>query len=123
VVTLSEYAERTGSDRRRFAREGGVASRLIVHFVYIVRCRDGSFYTGYARDPQTRLQKHNAGRGAKYTSGRRPVKLVYSEACPTLSDALKREHELKNFPRSKKQALVRAARRARSAPGTDSAGS
>ena len=84
-----------------------------MHFVYIVRCKDGSLYTGYARDPQARLRLHNAGRGAKYTCGRRPVKLVYSEACPTRSDALKREYELKKFPRAKKQQLVRVARRPR----------
>ena len=84
-----------------------------MHFVYIVRCKDGSLYTGYARDPQARLRLHNAGRGAKYTSGRRPVKLVYSEACATLSDALKREYELKKFPRAKKQQLVRVTRRPR----------
>jgi putative endonuclease len=77
------------------------------HFVYIVRCRDGSLYTGWARDPQARLGLHNSGRGAKYTRGRRPVRLVYSEACATLTDALRREYELKQWPRAKKQALIR----------------
>ena len=77
------------------------------HFVYIVRCADGSLYTGYARDPKARLRLHNSGRGAKYTSGRRPVRLVYSEACATLSEALKREHLLKQLPRKKKTALIR----------------
>ena len=78
-----------------------------VHFVYIVRCRDGSFYIGYARDPRARVRVHNSGRGARYTSSRRPVRLVYSEACETLSHALKREYELKQWPRKKKQELVR----------------
>jgi len=78
-----------------------------VHFVYIVRCRDGSFYIGYARDPRARVRVHNSGKGARYTSGRRPVRLVYSEACETRSHALKREHELKQWRRKKKQALVR----------------
>lgn len=81
-----------------------------MHFVYIARCADGSFYTGYARDLEARIIAHNAGRGARYTSGRRPVRLVYSEACTTLSAALKREYELKQWPRAKKQALVRKAR-------------
>jgi putative endonuclease len=79
-----------------------------VHFVYIVRCRDGSLYTGYARDPRARVKLHNGGKGAKYTRSRRPVRLVYSEACETLSDALRREHELKRWPRERKRALIRA---------------
>jgi putative endonuclease len=82
-----------------------------VHFVYIVRCVDGSFYIGYARDPRARVRMHNAGKGAKYTAGRRPVRLVYSEACATLSDALKREYELKQWPRAKKRQLIRHGRR------------
>jgi len=82
-----------------------------VHFVYIVRCADGSLYTGYARDPHARLYLHNNGRGARYTAGRRPVKLVYSEACESRSDALKREYELKQWPRRRKQQLVRGASR------------
>lgn len=81
------------------------------HFVYLLRCADGSLYTGYARDPQARLRVHNAGRGARYTCGRRPVRLVYSESFATLSEALKREYELKQWPRARKQALVRQARR------------
>ena len=84
-----------------------------MHFVYILRCADGSFYTGYARDPKARLKMHNAGAGAKYTRGRRPVMLVYSEACESLSLALKREYELKQWPRVRKQALVKQARRRR----------
>ena len=82
-----------------------------MHFVYILRCADGSFYTGYARDPKARSKMHNAGTGAKYTRGRRPVKLVYSEACESLSIALKREYELKQWPRAKKGQLVRDYRR------------
>jgi putative endonuclease len=50
-----------------------------VHFVYIVRCADGTLYTGYTRDPRARERAHNSGRGAKYTAGRRPVRLVYQE--------------------------------------------
>jgi putative endonuclease len=83
---------------------------LSQHFVYIVRCRDGSLYVGYARDPKSRLNLHNNGRGAKYTRGRRPVRLVYSEAFATLSAALRREYELKQWPRARKQALIRSTR-------------
>ena len=59
-----------------------------VHFVYIVRCADGTLYTGYARDPRARVVVHNRGRGARYTSGRRPVRLVYSEECESHGAAL-----------------------------------
>ena len=83
-----------------------------MHFVYIVRCADGSLYTGYALDPRARTRAHNAGRGARYTSSRRPVRLVYSESFESLSEALKREYELKQWPRVRKQALIRASRRA-----------
>jgi putative endonuclease len=88
-----------------------VADAADAHFVYIVRCADGSLYTGYARDPQARLAAHNRGQGAKYTCGRRPVRLVYAEPLPTLSAALRREYELKQWPRAKKQALIRTRRR------------
>jgi putative endonuclease len=76
-------------------------------FVYIVRCADGTLYTGYALDPQERERLHNAGRGAKYTAGRRPVSLVYSETFETVGDALQREHQLKRLTRRQKEALVR----------------
>jgi len=77
-----------------------------VHFVYIVRCADGTLYTGCARVPQEREKVHNSGRGARYTAGRRPVCLVYSEAFESLGEALKREHQLKRCTRSKKEALI-----------------
>ena len=77
-----------------------------VHFVYVVRCADGTLYTGTAIDPKQREQMHNSGRGARYTSGRRPVRLVYSEACETIGDALRRERQLKRSSRAKKEALV-----------------
>lgn len=77
-------------------------------FVYIVRCADGTLYTGCAKDPHQRLELHNAGRGARYTSGRRPVRLVYLEECPAQGDALRRERELKGWTRRRKEALVRS---------------
>jgi len=82
-----------------------------MHFVYIVRCVDGTLYTGYARDPEARAQVHNRGRGAKYTAGRRPVTLVYTQRFRTRSAALRRECELKRWSRTAKAALVAAARR------------
>ena len=80
-------------------------------FVYIVRCKDGSLYTGYTRDPKARVRVHNSGRGAKYTAARRPVRLVYSEKCASLSVALKREYALKQLRRPEKQALIGRRRR------------
>jgi putative endonuclease len=77
-----------------------------VHFVYIVRCSDGTLYTGYARDPEKRIAAHNAGRGAKYTLPRRPVTLVLTEEWPSRGTALKREHELKGLTRLQKEALI-----------------
>jgi putative endonuclease len=77
-----------------------------VHFVYIVRCADGTLYTGYAVDPRHREQVHNTGRGARYTSGRRPVHLVYSEAFESMTEALRREIQLKRLSRAKKEALI-----------------
>jgi putative endonuclease len=81
-----------------------------VYSVYILRCSDGTLYTGYARDPLARERVHNTGRGAKYTAGRTPVALVYSEQCATLSDALKRECQLKTWSRARKEALISGAR-------------
>jgi putative endonuclease len=82
------------------------------HFVYMVRCADGTLYTGYARDPEKRAQAHNSGRGAKYTSSRLPVSVVFSEACESRSDALKREHQLKRLSRLEKEELLRARTKA-----------
>ena len=80
-----------------------------MHSVYIVRCADGTLYTGYARDPHAREKVHNNGRGARYTSGRRPVALVYQETFKSRGDALRREHQLKQWPRRRKEALIASA--------------
>jgi putative endonuclease len=76
------------------------------YYVYLVRCADGSLYTGYTTDIARRLRAHNDGKGAKYTKTRRPVELVYYETHLTLSDALKREYEIKRLRRSAKMALL-----------------
>ena len=75
-------------------------------FVYIVRCVDGTLYTGFARDPEERVRVHNEGKGAKYTRSRLPVVLVYVEQCESLSAALKREDQIKPWSRAKKEALI-----------------
>ena len=75
-------------------------------YLYILRCRDGSLYTGITTDVEKRLEAHRSGRGAKYTRGRGPLELVYREECGTHSDALKREIEIKRLTREQKQALI-----------------
>lgn len=75
-------------------------------YVYIVECADGTLYTGWAYDPQARLRQHNAGRGAKYTRSRLPVRLVYTEATPDERAARQREYALKQLPRAAKLALI-----------------
>jgi putative endonuclease len=88
-----------------------------MHFAYIVRCADGTLYTGYAHDPVKRAEAHNAGKGARYTAGRRPVTLVYWEAFDSVGDALRRERQLKRLRRTVKEALVAAAPRSGGFPG------
>jgi len=80
-------------------------------FVYVVRCRDGSLYTGISTDVAARVARHNAGTGARYTRARRPVELVYTEAKRSRSNALRREAAIKALPRPHKVALL--ARRPR----------
>ena len=75
-------------------------------FVYVLRCADGTLYTGSTNDLAARERKHNAGRGAKYTASRRPVALVYSEAHASQSRALRREAEIKSWTRARKDALI-----------------
>ena len=75
-------------------------------FVYMLRCGDGSLYTGIARDVQARLQMHRSGKGAKYTRGRGPLELVYTEECADKSEALKRELVIKALSREDKLHLI-----------------
>ncbi len=77
-----------------------------MYYVYILRCADGTLYVGSAKDVSAREARHNAGRGAKYTSGRRPVRVVYSEPHSTRSEAQSREAQIKTWSRAKKEALV-----------------
>ena len=79
--------------------------------VYILRCADGTLYTGVSTDVDARVRAHNAGRGAKYTAGRRPVELLYTEPGGPKSGALKREREIKSLRRDQKLALIAAVGR------------
>jgi len=78
-----------------------------IWYLYILECNDGSLYTGVTNDIPNRLEKHNAGKGAKYTRSHRPVKLIYFEECGSESAALKREIEIKSWRREKKQRLIK----------------
>jgi len=79
-------------------------------FVYIVRCADQTLYTGISDNLEKRITNHNAGKGAKYTRGRTPVKLVYQEKHPDRSTASKREAELKKLTKQKKLKLIASFR-------------
>jgi predicted GIY-YIG superfamily endonuclease len=79
-------------------------------FVYMVRCADGSLYTGVAKDVARRIRQHNDGTASRYTRSRRPVELAYHEAHPDQSSALKREAAIKALGRREKLALARQRR-------------
>ncbi len=76
-------------------------------FCYMLECADGTYYTGWTTDPARREKEHNAGRGAKYTRMRRPVKLIYIEELPDKSGALKRERAIKKLSRKRKEGLLK----------------
>jgi putative endonuclease len=79
-------------------------------YVYILKCSDNTYYTGYTVDIGRRLEEHQQGLASKYTRGRTPVELVYLESHPTKSEALKREIQIKKLPKSEKQRLIDGAR-------------
>lgn len=79
---------------------------ICLFYVYILRCRDNTLYTGYTVDIDKRIRVHNKGLGAKYTRGRLPVKLVYKEICSSKSEAMKREIRIKKLSRKEKMHLI-----------------
>jgi len=76
------------------------------YYVYILLCKDGSFYTGYAKDVKRRVERHKKGQGARYTRMHEPEKILYVEEFDSRSEAMKREREIKSLSYSKKQQLV-----------------
>ena len=82
----------------------------MAYWVYILRCADGTLYTGITDDVERRLAAHNSGKGAKYTRGRGPLELVYTEEQPDKSSALRREFQIKKLPRERKSALCESWR-------------
>ena len=76
------------------------------HYVYVIECADGSFYTGYTTDVDRRVAEHDAGDGAKYTRGRTPVTLRHVESFESRSAAMSREHAIKSLSRREKERLI-----------------
>ncbi len=83
-------------------------------YLYILECRDGSYYTGITNDVVRRLELHKRGKASKYTRSRRPVKVIHAEICESRSDALRNEAAVKKMTRAKKEEYVR-----RHGKGTD----
>jgi predicted GIY-YIG superfamily endonuclease len=76
------------------------------YYVYILLCKDGSYYTGYAKDVKRRFERHKKGQGARYTRMHKAEKVVYVEEFDSRSEAMKREREIKSLSHSKKQRVV-----------------
>jgi predicted GIY-YIG superfamily endonuclease len=81
-------------------------TQKLQYYVYILLCKDGSYYTGHAKDVERRLEMHRKGRGARYTRIHEPEKLVYVEKFESRGDAMRRERQIKKFSHDKKQQLV-----------------
>ncbi|OOB77394.1 MAG: hypothetical protein BEN19_02045 [Epulopiscium sp. Nuni2H_MBin003] len=81
-----------------------------MYYIYILECNDNTLYTGYTINLENRINTHNLGKGAKYTKGRLPVKLVYFETYELKSDALKREIQIKKLGRLDKLKLIKKGR-------------
>lgn len=79
---------------------------MAAYYVYILRCADGTLYTGITDDVERRVAVHNSGKGAKYTRGRGPVEPVYREQCPDKPSALRREAAIKRLRRAEKLGLI-----------------
>jgi len=77
-----------------------------MNYVYILECADGSYYTGWTNSLSKRIKTHSAGKGAKYTRSRLPVRLIYREKHPTPTDARKREAQIKKLTREEKELLI-----------------
>lgn len=89
---------------RKILRQEG--RRENMNYTYIVRCRDGTLYTGWTNNLEKRMEAHNSGKGARYTKSRRPVKLVYYEEFETKEEAMSREYAIKHMKKNKKEKLI-----------------
>jgi putative endonuclease len=100
---------RAAMKRTRFLGRKNPSPGSESHFVYMVRCSDGSLYTGYTTDPLRRLAEHNSGRASRYTRSRRPVTLVYLEELTKKGEALSRERLIKRMKKEEKLLLCRTS--------------
>ena len=100
---MKASSRRPRQARKPFKKTGGF-------FVYIVRCATGQYYTGSTKDLEQRIKLHNAGRGAKYLKGKGPVELVYAKKFAYYKPAILAERAIKQFPRRRKERLVRTFR-------------
>ena len=113
MVSIRErYFNRLLYDREEDRREDTavflyIDGREIMNYTYLVRCADGTFYTGWTNNLEKRMKTHNEGKGAKYTRGKRPVELVYYEGYKTREEAMKREYEIKQLSRQEKEKLIK----------------
>lgn len=80
------------------------------HYVYILKCRDNTYYTGYTTDLTNRLEMHNAGKGAKYTRGRLPVEMLWYKVCKNQRYAMRSEINIKALPKEAKEKLIGGVR-------------
>lgn len=80
-----------------------------MNYTYILKCKDGTLYTGWTNDLEKRLNAHNCGKGSKYTRMRRPVELVYYEEYVTKNEAMSREYAIKHMKREEKEGLLKNA--------------
>ncbi|BDF06518.1 GIY-YIG catalytic domain protein [[Clostridium] hylemonae DSM 15053] len=80
-----------------------------MNYTYILKCKDGTLYTGWTNDLDKRVKAHNSGKGSKYTRVRRPVELVYYEEFRTKEEAMSREYAIKHMRREEKEVLVKEA--------------
>lgn len=84
----------------------GAGAKETMNYTYIVKCKDGSLYTGWTNDLEKRICAHNEGKGAKYTKSRRPVTLVYYETFQTKEEAMSREYHIKRMNKKEKEAMI-----------------
>ena len=82
-----------------------------MHYTYMLKCKDGTYYIGYTNDLEKRVKAHNEGKGAKYTKGRGPVELIYYEEYEEKNIAMRREWEMKKLTRSQKEELCKSKKR------------
>lgn len=86
--------------------KAGYSRGEVLNYTYMLKCSDGTLYTGWTNDLEKRVEAHNSGKGAKYTKARRPVELAYYEEFETKEQAMKREYAIKQLGRKEKQKLI-----------------